>query len=63
MPSDEIRSLLKVFGIAVTNYEDLVYSAAPAEQLKAAETEVFNRLTEIKDHMERLRARTKAGSS
>jgi hypothetical protein len=62
MPSDEIRSLLKVFGIAVTTYEDLVYSAAPAEQLKAAETEALDRLTEIKNHIERLRARTKAAN-
>jgi hypothetical protein len=62
MPSDEIRSLLKVFGIAVTTYEDLVYGAAPAEQLKAAETEIFDRLAEIKNHMERLRSRVKAGS-
>ena len=62
MPSDEIRSLLKVFGIAVTTYEDLIQSAASAEQLKEAETEAFDRLTEIKNHIERLRARTKAGS-
>jgi len=62
MPSDEIRSLLKVFGIAVTTYEDLIQSAASAEQLKEAETEAFDRLTEIKNHIERLRTRTKAGS-
>ncbi|MGE5303273.1 MAG: hypothetical protein ACM3TN_08080 [Alphaproteobacteria bacterium] len=62
MPSDETRSLLKIFGIAVTTYEDLIQSAASAEQIKEAETQAFNRLTEIKNHMERLRAGAKRGS-
>ena len=62
MPSDEIRTLLKLFGIAVTTYEDLIQSAASAEQTKAAETEVLDRFTEIKNHIDRLRAGTKRGS-
>ena len=62
MPSDETRRLLKIFGVAVTSYEDLIQNSASAEQLKEAETEVFNRITEIKNHIERLRAGAKAGS-
>jgi uncharacterized membrane protein len=62
MPSDETRRLLKVFGIAVTTYEDLVQDAVSAEQIKAAETEVFDLFNEIKNHVERLRAQAKAGS-
>jgi len=62
MPSDETRRLLKIFGVAVTSYEDLVQNAAPAEQLKEAETEALDRLTEIKHHIERLRAGAKTGS-
>jgi hypothetical protein len=62
MPSDETRRLLKIFGVAVTTYEDLVQNSASAEQIKAAETEVFDRFSEIKNHVERLRAQAKAGS-
>lgn len=62
MPSDETRRLLKIFGVAVTSYEDLVQNGASIEQINEAETEVFDRLTEIKNHLERLRARAKAGS-
>jgi hypothetical protein len=54
--------LLKIFGVAVTTYEDLVQNSASAEQIKAAETEVFDRFSEIKNHVERLRAQAKAGS-
>jgi hypothetical protein len=60
MPSDETRRLLKIFGVAVTSYEDLVQNGASIEQINEAETEVFDRLTEIKNHLERLRARVKA---
>ena len=62
MPSDETRRLLKIFGVAVTSYEDLVQNGASIEQINEAETEAFDRLTEIKNHLERLRARAKAGS-
>jgi hypothetical protein len=62
MPSEETRRLLKIFGIAVTTYEDLVQDAASSEQIKEAETEVLDRFTEIRNHIERLRAGTKRGS-
>jgi hypothetical protein len=62
MPSDETRRLLKIFGVAVTSYEDLVQSGASREQITQAETELFDRFSEIKNHIERLRAGGKAGS-
>ena len=62
MPSDETRRLLKIFGVAVTSYEDLVQNGASSEEIKEAETEVFIRLSEIRNHLERLRAGAKAGS-
>ena len=57
MPSDETRRLLKVFGVAVTAYEDAVDKRAPAEDLKKAEVEVRTRLDEVSALIERLRAR------
>jgi len=59
MPSDETRRLLKVFGIAVTNYEDAVEGRAPSEELSKAENEVRARLQEVTALVERLRARTR----
>ena len=59
MPTDETRRVLKVFGVAVTAYEDAVDKGAPAEELKKTETEVRARLDEITTLIERLRAKTK----
>ncbi len=55
MPSDETRRLLKIFGVAVTAYEDLIENRAPGEQIQKAEAEVLGRLEEIRDHIDRLR--------
>ncbi len=55
MPSDETRRLLKVFGIAVTTYEDLIENRAPGEQLQKAEAEVLGLLQEVRNHIDRLR--------
>ncbi|HEY2987948.1 MAG TPA: hypothetical protein VGL11_09485 [Candidatus Binatia bacterium] len=57
MPSDETRRLLKVFGIAMTNYEDAVHKGAPPEELKKAEGEVRARLEEIAALIEKLARR------
>ncbi|HEY3302955.1 MAG TPA: hypothetical protein VGL70_05395 [Candidatus Binatia bacterium] len=54
MPSDETRRLLKVFGIAMTNYEDAVHKGAPAEEIKKAEGEARARLEEIAALIEKL---------
>jgi hypothetical protein len=57
LPSDETRRLLKIFGIAMTNYEDAVIKGASAEELKKAEGEVRARLEEIAALIERLARR------
>ena len=62
MPSDETRRLLRSFGVAVTTYEDLVQNGASTDQIEEAETELLDRLSEIENHIERLRAGAKARS-
>lgn len=59
MPTDETRRVLKVFGVAVTAYEDAVDKGAPPEELGKAEAEVRTRLEEVTTLIERLRARKK----
>jgi hypothetical protein len=62
MPSDEIRRVLKVFGVAVTTYEDAVEKGAPAEELNKAEAEVDTSLREVTALIERLRAKKNSPS-
>jgi hypothetical protein len=59
MPTDETRRVLKVFGVAVTAYEDAVDKGALAEELRKAEAEVQTRLEEVSALIERLRAKKK----
>jgi hypothetical protein len=59
MPTDETRRVLKVFGVAVTAFEDAVDKGAPPDELKKADAEVKTRLEEIAALIERLRARKK----
>ena len=59
MPTDETRRVLKVFGVAVTAYEDAVDKGVPADELKKTETEVNARLNEVTALIDRLRAKTK----
>ncbi|OGL03241.1 MAG: hypothetical protein A3I03_16125 [Candidatus Rokubacteria bacterium RIFCSPLOWO2_02_FULL_68_19] len=59
MPSDETRRMLKVFGVAVTAYEDAVEKGAPPEEVAKADAEVRTRLAEVTALIERLRARKK----
>lgn len=59
MPSEETRRLLKVFGIAVTDFEDAVEQGAPPEDSAKAEAEVRARLEEVTALIERLRAQKK----
>jgi hypothetical protein len=59
MPTDETRRLLKVFGVAVTAFEDAVDKEASPEERKKAEAEVRNRLEEVTALIDRLRAREK----
>jgi hypothetical protein len=60
MPTDETRRVLKVFGVAVTAFEDAVEKNASPDELKKTETEVRTRLEEITALIERLRARRRS---
>jgi hypothetical protein len=57
MPTDETRRLLKVFGVAVTAYEDAVDKGS-REEVAKAEAEVDTRLKEVTELISRLRAKT-----
>ncbi|PYU91822.1 MAG: hypothetical protein DMG25_13625 [Acidobacteria bacterium] len=62
MPSDETRRVLKVFGVAVTTYEDAVEKGAPAEEINKAEAELNASLNEVTALIERLRAKKNSHS-
>lgn len=57
MPSDETRRLLKLFGVAVTNFEDAVERGAPAEEIAQAEAEAKSRLLEVAALIEGLQSK------
>ena len=59
MPSDQTRRLLKVFGVAVTEFEDAVEEHRPPAEIAKAESEVRARLQEVTDLIERLSAKTR----
>ena len=59
MPTDETRRVLRVFGVAVTAYEDAVDKGASPEELRKAEAEARTGLEEVTALIERLRARKK----
>jgi hypothetical protein len=61
MPSDEMRRLLKLFGVAVTEFEDAVHQRAAADELRKRDAEVRARLEEIQSFIERLRRRMTEG--
>jgi len=58
MPSDEVRRLLKAFGVAVTEFEDAVHQGASAPELRKREAAVRARLEEVEALIERLRRRS-----
>jgi hypothetical protein len=60
MPTDETRRVLKVFGVAVTAFEDAVDKGASPEELKKTETEVRTRLEEVTALIEGLRTKKKS---
>jgi hypothetical protein len=60
MPTDETRRLLKVFGVAVTAFEDAVDKKSSPEEARKAEAEVRARLEEVSALIERLRAKNKS---
>ncbi|HVO92561.1 MAG TPA: hypothetical protein VMT22_06950 [Terriglobales bacterium] len=56
MPSDQTRRLLKLFGVAVTVFEDAVTNGASAEEIARAEAEVDIRFQEIATLVDQWRA-------
>ena len=60
MPSDETRRVLKLFGVAVTAYEDALEAGAPAEEVDRAAAELGGRLGEITALIDRLRVASRA---
>jgi hypothetical protein len=59
MPTDETRRVLKVFGVAVTAFEDAVDKGAAPEEVRKADAEVRTRLEEVTALIEGLRAKKK----
>jgi hypothetical protein len=59
MPTDETRRVLKVFGVAVTAFEDAVDKNASLDELKKTEAEVRGRLEEVTALIDRLRTKQK----
>lgn len=57
MPSEEVRRLLKLFGVAVTEFEDAVHQGAAPDELRKRDAEARARLQEIESLIERLRRR------
>ena len=57
MPTDRTRRLLKVFGVAVTGFEDAVEERRPLAEIAAAEAEARARLQEVADLIEKLIAK------
>lgn len=60
MPSEEVRRLLKLFGVAVTEFEEAVHQTMAADELRRREAEVRTRLEEVEAFIERLRRRATA---
>jgi hypothetical protein len=57
MPSEEVRRLLKLFGVAMTEFDDAVHQGAAPDELRKREAEVRVRLEEVEALIERLRRR------
>lgn len=59
MPSDDARRLLKLFGVAVTQFEDAVEEGAAKEQLAEFAAKARSSLDDVKAFIERLEAKAK----
>jgi len=57
MPTDETRRVLRVFGVAVTAFEDALDKGAAPEELRKTEAEVKTRLEEVTALIEQLRGK------
>jgi hypothetical protein len=57
MPSDEMRRVLKVFGVAVTSLEDAIDRKAPVAEIMKWDAELADRTREVLTLVDRLRSR------
>ncbi|HEX3177019.1 MAG TPA: hypothetical protein VHZ49_10105 [Methylomirabilota bacterium] len=57
MPSDETRTLLKLFGVAVTNLEDAIDKKLPLPEIMKWDAELADRTRDVIALVERLRSR------
>jgi hypothetical protein len=57
MPSDETRTVLKLFGVAVTSLEDAIDNRAPLDDVMKWDREVADRTRDLLALVERLRSR------
>ena len=57
MPSDEIRRVLKLFGVAVTSLEDAIDGKAPFKKIMEWDAELADRTREVIGLVDRLRSR------
>ena len=62
MHSDDTRRLLKLFGVAVTTYEDAVRNGLPIDEVRRAEAEAKARLQEVTALVNRLSAEVSTSS-
>jgi hypothetical protein len=60
MPTEDVRRLLKLFGVAVTEFEDAVHQNASPDELRRCDAELRARLEEVEAFIERLRRRAAA---
>jgi hypothetical protein len=54
MPSDEVRQLLRAFGVAVTTFEDAVSGNSSSEEILESEAKARARLQEVTALIDRL---------
>ena len=57
MASDEVRRLLKVFGVAVTSLEEAIDRKAPFDEIMKWDGELADRTRDVIALVERLRSR------
>jgi hypothetical protein len=57
MPSEEVRRLLKLLGVAVTEFEDAIHQGAAPDELRKRDAELRARLEALEALIDRLRRR------
>jgi len=62
MPSDETRRILRIFGVAVTTFEDAVDKGAQVEDIEKARSALDAGWREVTALVDRLRAKKSPSS-